>query len=38
MSEINEKAHTQPAFAEFLGLKITSVSPERVTAELKAYY
>ena len=36
MSDINEKAHTQPAFAEFLGLKVTSVSPERVTAELKA--
>ena len=36
MSEINQAAHTQPAFAEFLGLKITSVSPERVTAELKA--
>jgi uncharacterized protein (TIGR00369 family) len=24
----------QPAFARFLGIKITSVSPERVTAEL----
>src|SRR6185312_1686921 len=36
MSEINEKAHAQPAFAEFLGLKVTSVTPERVTAELKA--
>ena len=36
MSDINEKAHTQPAFAEFLGLTITSVSAERVTAELKA--
>jgi uncharacterized protein (TIGR00369 family) len=36
MSDINEKAHAQPAFAEFLGLKITSVSAERVTAELQA--
>ena len=36
MSEINQAAHAQPAFAEFLGLKVTSVSPERVTAELKA--
>lgn len=36
MSVINEAANTQPAFAEFLGIKITSVSPERVTAELKA--
>ena len=34
MSEINEAANTQPAFAEFLGLKITHVSRERVTAEL----
>lgn len=36
MSGVNEAANKQPAFAEFLGLKITSVSPERVTAELKA--
>jgi uncharacterized protein (TIGR00369 family) len=36
MSVINEAANTQPAFAEFLGVKITSVAPERVTAELKA--
>jgi uncharacterized protein (TIGR00369 family) len=35
-SEFNEAAYQQPAFAEFLGLKITSVSPERVTAELAA--
>jgi 1,4-dihydroxy-2-naphthoyl-CoA hydrolase len=34
MSDLNEKAYTQPAFAEFLGLKITHVSRERVTAEL----
>ena len=36
MSGINEAAHTQPAFAGFLGLKITSIAPERVTGELKA--
>ena len=34
MSDINEEAYTQPAFAEFLGLKITHISRERVTAEL----
>ena len=33
---MNEAAKTQPPFAEFLGLKITHVSPERVTAELVA--
>ena len=33
---MNEAAHKQPPFAEFLGLKITHVSPERVTAELVA--
>jgi len=33
---VNEAATRQPAFAEFLGLKVTSVSPERVTGELKA--
>src|ERR1700687_2891798 len=31
---INELAHQQPPFAQFLGMKITHVSPERVTAEL----
>ncbi len=36
MSEINEAARQQPPFAEFLGLKITSIAPERVTAELLA--
>jgi 1,4-dihydroxy-2-naphthoyl-CoA hydrolase len=36
MSEINEAARKQPAFAEFLGIKVTSISPERVTAELVA--
>jgi len=34
MSDINEIANTQPPFAKFLGMKITHVSPERVTAEL----
>jgi 1,4-dihydroxy-2-naphthoyl-CoA hydrolase len=33
---INELAHQQPPFAQFLGMKITHVSPERVTAELVA--
>jgi 1,4-dihydroxy-2-naphthoyl-CoA hydrolase len=31
---MNEAANSQPPFADFLGLKITLVSPERVTAEL----
>jgi len=31
---MNEAANMQPPFANFLGLKITHVSPERVTAEL----
>jgi 1,4-dihydroxy-2-naphthoyl-CoA hydrolase len=33
---MDQRAHSQPAFAEFLGIKITHVSPERVTAELTA--
>ena len=33
---MDDRAHNQPAFAEFLGITITHVSPERVTAELKA--
>ncbi|HTQ81646.1 MAG TPA: PaaI family thioesterase [Pseudolabrys sp.] len=33
---VNDAANTQPPFAEFLGLKITSITPERVTGELKA--
>jgi 1,4-dihydroxy-2-naphthoyl-CoA hydrolase len=36
MSDVNEAAYRQPAFAEFLGLKVTSITPERVTAELPA--
>ena len=31
-----ENAERQPAYAQFLGLKITHLSPERVTAELYA--
>jgi len=31
---MNDAANTQPPFANFLGLRITHVSPERVTAEL----
>jgi len=33
---MNEMARQQPPFAKFLGLKITHVSPERITAELAA--
>ena len=33
---MDDRAHNQPAFAGFLGIKITHVSPERVTAELHA--
>ena len=36
MSDFNALALEQPPFAEFLGLTITHVSAERVTAELKA--
>jgi len=31
---MDDRVHSQPAFAEFLGIKITHVSPDRVTAEL----
>jgi 1,4-dihydroxy-2-naphthoyl-CoA hydrolase len=34
MSDVNEAAFKQPPFAQFLGIKVTHVSPERVTAEL----
>ena len=34
MNDMNPKANQQPAFAKFLGIKVTSISPERVTAEL----
>jgi 1,4-dihydroxy-2-naphthoyl-CoA hydrolase len=36
MSSVNESAYKQPPFANFLGIKITHVSAERVTAELHA--
>ena len=36
MSSVNESAYKQPAFANFLGIKITHVSAERVSAELHA--
>ena len=35
-AEMNVMANSQPPFAQFLGMKITHVSPERVTAELVA--
>ena len=31
---MNENALKQPAFAKFLGIKITHLSPQRITAEL----
>ncbi len=34
MSDVNEAAKFQPAYANFLGIKITHVSRDRVTAEL----
>lgn len=34
MSAVNEVAFKQPPFADFLGLKVTHVSAEKVTAEL----
>jgi len=34
MSDVNEVAFKQPAFAQFLGIKITHISPDKVTAEL----
>lgn len=34
MSDVNETAYTQPAFAQFLGIKMTHISPDRVTAEI----
>ena len=36
MNDVNAPAKTQPAFAQFLGIKITEVSPERVTGGLPA--
>ncbi len=36
MTEATDLASRQPPFAKFLGIKITHVSPERVTAELPA--
>jgi uncharacterized protein (TIGR00369 family) len=36
MSDLNQAALSQPPFALFLGMKVTYVSPERVTAELPA--
>jgi len=32
---VNDAARRQPPFADFLGIKITHISPERVVAELK---
>lgn len=34
MSDINETARQQPAYANFIGMKITHLSRDRVTAEL----
>src|SRR5882724_10756653 len=35
MSDVNDLAFKQPPFAEFLGIKIIEVTPDRVTAELE---
>jgi len=35
MTDVNEAAYKQPPFAQFLGIKVTHVSPELVTAELQ---
>jgi len=34
MSDVNAVAFKQPAFSEFLGIKITHISADKVTAEL----
>ena len=34
-ASVNDAAHNQPPFADFLGIKVTHISPERVIAELK---
>jgi uncharacterized protein (TIGR00369 family) len=34
MTDVNAAALTQPPFAQFLGVKVMHISPERVTAEL----
>ena len=34
MTDVNAHALNQPPFAEFLGIKITEITPDRVTAEL----
>jgi 1,4-dihydroxy-2-naphthoyl-CoA hydrolase len=34
MSDVNDLAFKQPPFAEFLGIKIIEVTPDRVLAEL----
>ena len=34
MTDMNPMAHQQPAFAKFLGIKITHLSADKVTAEL----
>jgi uncharacterized protein (TIGR00369 family) len=34
MNDMNPKANQQPAFAKFLGIKITHLSADKVTAEL----
>lgn len=34
MSDVNEVAFKQPPFADYLGLKVTHMSAEKVTAEL----
>ena len=33
---MDDRASTQPPFADFMGFKITHISPEKVTAQLQA--
>lgn len=34
MSDVNPHAYNQPPFATYLGMKVTKITPDRVTAEL----
>ncbi len=34
MSDVHPHAYNQPPFAQFLGMKMTEITPDRVTAEL----
>ncbi len=34
MTDVNAHAYNQPPFATYLGMKVTEITPDRVTAEL----